>query len=476
MLRHSQYMNRRQLLLTLGLGALAATATLARRQSDTRPPRIITTKESTYLIGKIEPVLTGKIDDVALAPAGRYALIQQDLRPERDPVTRRSFGEEKLWLYDSLRRTTKLIYRSQDDPQTQTLRMVMRILWFPGTTRALVMSTAMRYMPPLPGKQTELETRTELGIFDVERGTIRWLDGLLKELASAREVPSAREVQGLSGLLLEATQEKPKARVFSLLSPDGALKSLAQLPYEKEPPRFRGVSIEGKRLFFSIPIFEKNAVRTEWESFELVTGTRTKLTAPPSKTELTLPIQEPPRLPLGLYSAAAQVNGAAGRTANTTALWLEATVPGPEKKYARGLVTAEGDAAYLLPDLSSVLYTHDDALYAAPIATLDRLAFEKLMRQLAMNNAKQTGLALMMYAQDYDSNFPSDPASVKDAVFPYLMSREVLTDFVYTYTGPTGLNQIGQPATTALGYIPSPGGRAVLYGDGHVKWEPDPIK
>ena len=95
------------------------------------------------------------------------------------------------------------------------------------------------------------------------------------------------------------------------------------------------------------------------------------------------------------------------------------------------------------------------------------------MRTLTL---KQTGLALMMYAQDYDENYPHDPASVKEAVFPYLMSRDVLADFIYTYTGPTGLNQIGQPSTTPLGYIPSPGGRAIVYGDGHVKWESDPIK
>jgi hypothetical protein len=68
-------MNRRQLLLALGLGALTTTATLARRQGRSRPPRIVTTKTNAYLIGKIEPVLTGKIEEIVPAPMGRYALI-----------------------------------------------------------------------------------------------------------------------------------------------------------------------------------------------------------------------------------------------------------------------------------------------------------------------------------------------------------------------------------------------------------------
>ena len=48
--------------------------------------------------------------------------------------------------------------------------------------------------------------------------------------------------------------------------------------------------------------------------------------------------------------------------------------------------------------------------------------------------------------------------------------------FVYTYSGPTNLSKIEKPSETALGYIPSPGGRALIFADGHVKWEPSPTK
>jgi len=36
------------------------------------------------------------------------------------------------------------------------------------------------------------------------------------------------------------------------------------------------------------------------------------------------------------------------------------------------------------------------------------------------------------------------------------------------------LSSITNPADTILGYVTGPGGRAIIYVDGHVKWEPSP--
>ncbi len=468
MLRYSLHMNRRQLLLTLGLGALATTATLARRQSDTRPPRIITTKDSTYLIGKIEPVLPGKIREIAPASKGRYVLAIQDLRPEPTDDMRQPFGEEKLWLYDSLRRTARLVERLQDDSVTQIHRGFTQLLWFAGTKRALVVRGEGRLTEAAP------EAKGQLGIFEVERGTIRWLSGL------PTQPVLAQEVTGLEGILLTWEREGvAKPNLYSVLEPDGSASPIGKLPYERFSPQVQGISTDGKRLFLRTFKVQDQGIRADaWTALELSTGILTLLKEAPKDLLVLRPDTKPQKPALMLQNDPSRLTGAAGRSADTRALWLEATDPATPKKFTRALVAAEASPgeAHLLPDLSAVLYTHDDALYAAPIATLDRVAFEKLLRQLAMTNAMQTGLGLMMYAQDYDSNFPHDPASVKEAIFPYIKNADTLADFVFTYTGPTGLNQIGQPSTTPLGYIPSPGGRAVVYGDGHVKWEPDPIK
>jgi hypothetical protein len=485
-------MNRRQLFLTLGLGALATTATLARRQGRSRPPRIVTTKTNAYLIGKIEPVLTGKIGEVALASEGRYALIVQDLRPEPEsapttPTTLPPFGEQKLWLYDALRRTTKLIHRVQDNPTTQTWQVMGQLSWFPGTKRALITSSTMRDL-----LKDNLEIRTELGIFDAERRTIRWLSGLPSEFINPKEfgwlsgIPSEiinpNELPALSGILLTWEVDKiktPKVRFFSLLRSDGTLSPVVKVPYEKNGPLARGVSLDGKRLFLCTTNFEKIEERYQrlekWEVIEIASGAVTPRKEAPKASEMianTLETKSKP-LALTLTSDEARVTGQAGRSADTTALWLEATVPGPEKKFARGLVTAEGGKAHLLPDLSAVLYTRDDALYDAPIASLDRVAFEKMMRELAISNAKQTGMALMMYCQDYDENFPHDPSNIKEVILPYIKNHDVIADFVYTYKGPLELGKLDKPSETPMGYVPSLGGRAIVFGDGHVKWEPD---
>ncbi|WP_395139550.1 hypothetical protein, partial [Armatimonas sp.] len=466
-------MNRRHFFLTLGLGAaaLAATATLARKQSSgSRPPRIITTKTNAYLIGKIEPVLTGKIREVAPAPGGRYALITQDLRPEPTDDVKEPFGEQKLWLYDAFRRTSKLIHRVEDDPAKETYRTISQLSWFPGTKRALIVQWEMKHL-----LSDNPDIKSQFGIYDADRGTIRWLTGLPPTLLMVREMT------GLSGFLLSgSTKETPKTQLYSVLQADGSYSPLAKRVFLEGIFSVRGISTDGKHLFLRTMTFEKveeRRVRKDtWETIEIAQGTVTPLSeAPKDKDMIAYVVEKPaPKLALTLSADPAKLTGQAGRSANTNALWLEASEPGPEKKFVRGLVTAEAQSDYLLPDLSAVLFTHDDALYAAPIVSLDRVAFEKLMKQLAISNAKQAGLGLLMYAQDYDENFPHDPASVKDAILPYIKNNDVLADFVYTYSGPTNLSKIEKPSDTPLGYIPSPGGRALIFADGHVKWEPMP--
>ena len=209
-----------------------------RQQTLPRASRIVTTKDAAYLIGKIEPVLTGKISEVAPAPLGRYALIVQDIRPEPTDDVKQPFGEQKLWLYDALRHTTKLIDRVQDDPATQTYQSIVHLLWFPGTKCALVSRAGIR---SLPG--TKLDVKGQIGIFDVDRGVIRWISGLPAQLVMVREVA------GLPGILLTwGPDETSMSRSYSVLTSDGSLTPLAKL-VANGSVRVLGVSPDKKRLF-----------------------------------------------------------------------------------------------------------------------------------------------------------------------------------------------------------------------------------
>ncbi|GAB4456050.1 MAG: hypothetical protein OHK0029_13300 [Armatimonadaceae bacterium] len=63
---------------------------------------------------------------------------------------------------------------------------------------------------------------------------------------------------------------------------------------------------------------------------------------------------------------------------------------------------------------------------------------------------------------------------------PYLKNASIFTnpmtgkaDFVWSYKGSMSLSAVETPATSPMGYFAGPGGRVVIYIDGHAKWVPD---
>ena len=75
----------------------------------------------------------------------------------------------------------------------------------------------------------------------------------------------------------------------------------------------------------------------------------------------------------------------------------------------------------------------------------------------------------MMCSQDNDDNFPPAGDGLKDTLTPYIKNASTFPGFVYTLNGGP-VKDIKDPATTMMGYIPGPGGYAVVYADGHVQW------
>jgi prepilin-type processing-associated H-X9-DG protein len=94
-------------------------------------------------------------------------------------------------------------------------------------------------------------------------------------------------------------------------------------------------------------------------------------------------------------------------------------------------------------------------------------------RAALISNAKQLGLGVMMYAQDNNEILPAPGSSFQDLIMPYVKNESLFSGFVYEHSGGP-LSAISDPSKTRLGYVPGPGGRAILYADGHVIWEPDP--
>jgi hypothetical protein len=90
---------------------------------------------------------------------------------------------------------------------------------------------------------------------------------------------------------------------------------------------------------------------------------------------------------------------------------------------------------------------------------------------VVLSNAKQLGLAALMYAQDYDEVLPTGDG-INGKLAPYLKNESLFDGFTYTFGGGS-LSGIDKPAETELGFVTGPGGRAIIFIDGHVKWKPD---
>ncbi len=147
-------------------------------------------------------------------------------------------------------------------------------------------------------------------------------------------------------------------------------------------------------------------------------------------------------------------------------LWLETDIKGDSE---RTLLCADAANAQLSPRGDSVLYLSQDAAWVAPLNRVPREAFVQALRAAVISNARQAGLALIMYSQDYDEMLP--PSG--DVVSPYLKDDAILDGLNYTYSG-GALKDIEYPAQTILGTYPGPGGVAIIYADGHVKWNNKP--
>jgi prepilin-type processing-associated H-X9-DG protein len=131
-------------------------------------------------------------------------------------------------------------------------------------------------------------------------------------------------------------------------------------------------------------------------------------------------------------------------------------------------------SAILSPKDNFVAYTVDYSLRIRPIAKVPpevaKLIKDAMAKRETMQNAKQMGLAILMYSGDCDDLTPPKDG-LSDIIQPYL--RMNIPGFVYTLEGGKNLGEIANPAETEMGYINGPGGRAIVYVDGHVSWKPD---
>lgn len=152
-------------------------------------------------------------------------------------------------------------------------------------------------------------------------------------------------------------------------------------------------------------------------------------------------------------------------------LWLEPSEPtGLPPLFLAG----ESEAYEVAENLSLIAYTSHGALFIRPVATMPLQAFREAQvqdtRTVAMEQGRMLGLAAIMYAVDHDDQFPPTGTWPQSA-YPYMKEISYADKFVLLLAG---RKYEGDMSKVVVGYIETPYGRAVVYGDTSTRWEPKP--
>jgi hypothetical protein len=400
------------------------------------------------------------VEQAEWSPDGRYVLAvrrspMQSLLPDGTPPV----FEHGIVLWTRQGQRITELWRARGAPMVRA-----EMGWLPGTSVAYVLveqwPQGQAARPP-SGEPARPE-RWLLRV-DARRGALRPL-GRVAEDTRLLVSPT----QALAVLL--SLQET----YLRIVRPDGSVKPAAPLPDGAQPMTSFWAGDGSTLIVQALPPAPQRG--------EGVNDTRA-FALNPSDGSLTphqgtIAAYQPKTMPLDLRlrHGSATLREAAA-SVRTRPLWLES---GEGKNIHLAMISSNAGWGRLSPRGDAVLYEAGGAAWVMPLQRVPREAFvaarDAARRQMVISNARQVGLALVMYEGDHHA-LPEAGASIRDVVQTYVKGDPRAPDaliegFVYVYGGGP-LSPLPDPAKTLLGYIPGPGGRANLFADGHVVWQPD---
>lgn len=141
-------------------------------------------------------------------------------------------------------------------------------------------------------------------------------------------------------------------------------------------------------------------------------------------------------------------------------------------------LSKEADQAVITAQDKRVLFKAHGVAFVCDLMPVNLDAAVKSLTAKAIERAKviakQNGTAAMIYAADYDDALPFSGASANDALEPYLKNRSLQQHVVWSNLYGQKISQLTDPSKVELGYVPGPGGRAIIYADSRVEWRPTP--
>lgn len=434
----------------------------AQNRSNSAMPRYVLLEHEAVVAQTSQVVTEGSVDFAAWSPDGRRVIafrtdatkVRPDLQSlEAPPV------EISVVLWNLATRHGLTVWKHNGPPPSDGHFTTGRLSWLPGTQTALLPLEWLErsLQPDAQGTQQIVETpHYALLLIDTLRD-------------QAREIPQSSWLPyAISPVRAQIVLHDSKDNTARILDSGGVVGPPLTLP--KEPTLNVEWMPNGSALL--LQWFEKPAggamgagkLIPRYARMDAVTGAVTQLDK--------MPVPFTGKASAAVYAGPLHIRrttqvlseGAARHRAHP--LWLECDT---KSDPARTLLCADGTDGQISPRGDAVLYLSQNVAWVAPLSHLPREAFVQALRATAMSNAKQAGLALIMYSQDYDEVLP--PSG--DVVSPYLKNDDILDGLNYTYGGGP-FKDIENPSQTTLGIFPGPGGIAVIYADGHVKWKDKP--
>lgn len=456
------------------------TTVIAQAQTGLMDRFVLEGKEAVLALPS-ELIAAPTVERVYLSPDGYHLLVLREkikITPEMlanlaEGEQKTPDGEQELIYWNARTRIARSIWKGASFennivevewlPQTDTVFIIVQTL----PSKALLSNPNPNAPIPLPEwkllKTTEGQVRaTEIPVPNLGIGGMLSLSAsktqplMMLQITKENNVPpppDGRIVQNTAIYLI-----RKDGRIDTPLTIPNADKTLALLPmWERDgKPVIHSVGEDGKPLHY--------AVDPKTLALSLLEG---KFDQQEYK--------EPDRTRAGFLSLKPQkVMATIGETQKPiSTLWLESRV---ESEAPRILLSGDGTEGNLLPKGDGAFYQSQGALWYTPFLRVNQAQFlaarKAGLKARALSDARQAGLGIYMYSQDYDDTLP-DPDGIKDKIMPYVKNESVLENLVYTYGGGK-ITDPTQRGSTILGYVTGPGGRANIYADGRAKWEDDP--
>lgn len=437
-------------LLVTGLGSQAQNSNV------TMTPRYVWLEREAIVIQSPQVVADAYVTSAAWSPDGRhivaYRTDMSGVHAERIPQDTPPLIEMSVVLWNSTLKHALTLWKHTGLPQN-----IKQIAWLPTSQVGVIRTQWMEIsvQPDADGAQkTTVTSHAALLFIDSSREQVHEVT-----------VPTDAQFE-VSPTKPQILLESGKEGIVHIMDKSGGMGPAIAIPKKEYAVSWLP---DGTALYQSWSEKAAGAVKgtAKYARIDLDSGAVTMLDKAPEPIAAEKPL--PPQGYAGPLHVkqTVQMLKEGGAIQRTHPLWLESDIKSEQKQ---ALLCADGTNGLISPRGDAALYLSQGIAWVTPLNHTSREAFTQALRAVAISNAKQAGLALIMYSLDYDEILPAASDRLGDMILPYLKNSDIADGLNYTYGGGP-LAGIQNPSATVLGTYPGPGGAAIIYADGHVVWK-----